>query len=274
MRHSHGLRRLARWAAVRTAWIFIAAGPGVWSLTVGISSSHWVRPSASTIATVISSGTNGDYLDLHSWVHVWFRTRSSRIVRAVLQPATADEPARGLKVPIRVSCTRFGQRVICKRRVWPAADGSWPAGAARHDPVPLARLSHRSIAGLALHRLVDAGELDDPDWGWPAASQCAEPVPGLSPGGNYRRGWISQARMRRLRCGRVRPAVGRPLRRVRPALWGNRPGGGLARSGSWLPQLVPWQRTFARLCLLASLLIKVWQGSGPDSQRRLLADDR
>ncbi len=138
-----------------------------------------------------------------------------------------------------VSCTRFGMSIICKRRVWPAADGSCPAGAARHDPLPLARLSHRSIAGLALHRLVDARELDGPDWGWPGASKSAEPVPGQSPGGIYLRGW-SQARIGWLRCGRVRPAVGRPPRRGAACVIG-RQGGGLARSGSWLSQLVcPW----------------------------------
>jgi hypothetical protein len=32
--------------------------------------------------------------------------------------------------------TRCGRSVICKHRVWPAADRSWPAGAARHDPLP------------------------------------------------------------------------------------------------------------------------------------------
>jgi hypothetical protein len=61
-----------------------------------------------------------------------------------------------------VAKTRCGKSVICKHRVWPATDRSWPAGAARHGHYPLARLSHRSTAGLALHKLVDAEELDGP----------------------------------------------------------------------------------------------------------------
>ena len=158
-------------------------------------------------------------------VRAWQRPRSPRIkadtpaVRRGRPLLDGHRPRHADQVTLRadvnrtcriecVSCTRFDQRVICKGRVWPAADGSCPAGAARHDPLPLARLPYRSSAGLALQRLVDAGELDGPDRAWPGASQCAETVPGLSPGGIYRRGWISQARMRRLRCGRVRPAVG------------------------------------------------------------------
>lgn len=111
VRRSYGLRRLARWAAVRAAGVFIVAGLGVWSLTVGISSSHWVRPSVPTTATVISSRTNGDYTDLQSWVDVWFRTRSGRIVRATLQPNDADAPARGQKVPIRYNPAAPSQAV-------------------------------------------------------------------------------------------------------------------------------------------------------------------
>jgi len=53
-----------------------------------------------------------------------------------------------------------------------------------------------------------------------------------------RRGWISQARMRRLRTRRVQPAGGDRCGGAGPALSANRPGGGLAGSGTWLPQPV------------------------------------
>ena len=83
----------------------------------------------------------------------------------------------------------------------------------RHDPLPFSSPFPSIHCRISVAQAGPCGELDGPDWSWPGASQCAEPVPGRFRGRIYRRGWISQVRIRWLRCGRVRPVVGRPLRR-------------------------------------------------------------
>jgi hypothetical protein len=98
------------------------------------------------------------------WLSAWLSTRWAWWMAAVRARAwTNGTPS------LRVAMTRVGWRTALFANVefGQGLTVAAPVGAARHDPLPLARLSHQSIAGLALHRLVDAGELDGPDGAGP-----------------------------------------------------------------------------------------------------------